>query len=274
MIKDWNDLRYLLALQEGGTMKRAAELLHTSASTVSRHIQHLSENCGDMLVQPTKGEVWALTPLALKLTAVARGFDEDLSLLNEPKSEQSLNISITSLDFVLTYFLAPELKSARLAMPHLNLSLLSSDKRLSLAFGEADVALRFGRPDEGQLVSKRVASVPFRIWRNKQNTTSDWVGMIEAFDWTPDMQLAYQVFGKPPLFRASSYAAAKKAAVSIGVNTIGPDAVLAACSKFEKDDTIGPVDRELWRVIHESRRLDKNLQQFNAWLDELFAAKK
>lgn len=255
-------------------MKRAAELLQTSATTVSRHIQHLSENCGEMLVQPTKGEVWALTPLALKLTAVARGVDEDLSLLSEPKSEQSLNISVTSLEFVLTYFLAPELKSARLAMPHLNLSLLSSDKRLSLAFGEADVALRFGRPDEGQLVSKRVASVPFRVWRNTQNTSSDWVGMIEDFDWTPDMQLAYQVFGKPPLFRASSYAAAKKAAVSIGVNTIGPDAVMAGCAKFEKDDTIGPVDRELWRVIHESRRLDKNLQQFNAWLDELFAPNK
>ncbi len=270
MIKDWNDLRYLLALEEGGTMKRAAELLNTSATTVSRHIQHLAENCDEMLAQPTKGEAWTLTPFALRLTDIGKDFADQLSGLNDVAADQSESVSITSLDFVLTYFLAPELKAARLHMPNVNIALLSADKRLSLAYGEADVALRFGRPEEGQLVSRRVAAIPFWIWRNVETKSSDWVGMVESLDWTPDMR----VFGKPPLVRATSYAAAKKAAIAIGVNTIGPDAVLAKCTKFKRDDAVGPVDRDLWRVIHESRRLDRTLQQFSQWIDELFAATK
>lgn len=269
-IKDWNNLRYLLALHEGGTMKRAGELLNTSATTVSRHIHALSKECGEMLAQPTKGEAWSLTPYALQLIDVAERFFDQLSQLKETGNEETRQISITSLDFVLTYYIAPALKDARAALPGVKFSLLSSDRRLSLAFGEADIALRFGRPQEGHLLSKKIATLPFRIWRNTRNDTTDWVGMSEDLDWTPDMQLAFSTFRKPPAVRTTSYAAAKRAAVALGFNTIGPDTVFADSKTLIQNDDVGCADRELWRIIHESRRLDATVQAYKDWVDALF----
>lgn len=252
-------------------MKRAGELLNTSPTTVSRHITALAKECGEMLAQPTKGDVWTLTPYAFELIRVAEQFVEQLSQLGKGEGQPpQKEISITSLDFVLTYYLTPALKDARQKMPDVQFSLLSSDRRLSLAFGEADIALRFGPPGDGQLLAKRIAILPFRIWRNTSSKSTDWVGMSEDLEWTPDMQLGMKVFRKPPLVRTTSYAAAQRAALALGCNTIGPDAVFGDDKILKQDDHVGCADRELWRIVHESRRLDSTLQTCKDWIDTLF----
>lgn len=272
-IKDWNNLRFLLALHEGGTMKRAGALLETSPTTVSRHIQELAKECNEMLAQPKKGEVWSLTPYALELVAVADRLVAQLSRLNAADTmEHQKHVSITAEDFILTAYVAPAMNSGLDVMPDIDVSLLcGGDRPLSLAFGEADIALRFEQPQEGQLRSKKVATIPFRIWRNTQNKTNNWVGMSEEMDSLPDMQHGYATFGKPPIIRTSCYSAAKNAAVAVGFNTIGPDAIFTGCTALKSDDQAGYVDRDLWRIIHESRRLDRTLETCKDWVDSIFS---
>ncbi|AKS46956.1 DNA-binding transcriptional regulator, LysR family [Octadecabacter temperatus] len=270
MIKDWNNLRYLLALYEGGTMKRAAELLDTSSSTVSRHVRSLSEDCQEMLAKQTKGEAWTITPKGLKLVKMATDLSFNFSNLDtSDQEEQVTRVAITSLDFVLTYYLAPNLPQLLNEVPNIEVSLLSSDRRLSLAFNEADIALRFGRPCEGQLVAKRICSMPMRVWKPKGRDATDWVGMSEDLDWTPDMEMGRAVFGRDPIVRTSSYAAAKRTACSLGLGTIGPDVIMGAGETFAADPS-QTVEREVWSVIHESRRMDKTLDKVKEWLDHVF----
>lgn len=253
-------------------MKRAAELLDTSATTVSRHIRSLTEEFGTMLAYHNKGEDWVLTQEGLHLVEVAADLNRRMFELNEgPDAKNRPSITITSLEFVLTYLLAPRLPDLRKANPNLDVSLFSSDKRVSLAFGEADIALRFGRPTEGQLVAKRLTDISFYAWHPVGAKNDRWVGMTEEFDWTPDMQMGRKIFGRPPSVRASSYAASKEAAAALGYGTVGPSAVMQDCPELQKDERGLKATRELWVVFHESRRFDHALISVKTWIDDMFA---
>lgn len=275
MIKDWNNLRYLWALREGGTMRRAAEMLGTSPTTVSRHIRTLTEEFGQILALQTRGEDWTITPEGNKLVDLAADFNRKVASLDRQKpTDKHPSISITSLDFVLTYYLAPHISGLLEKTPYLNVALLSSDRRLSLAFNEVDLALRFGRPEEGQLVTKKLYTVNMRIWQPVRGGTIHWVGMSEDLDWTPDMKMARDFFGCAPTVRTSSYSAAKQAAIDLGYCTIGPDVVMADCPHLVEAPGGTTVAREIWSVIHESRRHDQNLIATKQWLEGLFAQQK
>lgn len=251
-------------------MKRAAELLQTSPTTVSRHIREMSRDCDTMLVRQIKGGDWKLTPAGVRLVEMAADFKAKLSALSETDDhEASETISITSVDFILTYHLAQHLFSLKAMMPDQSLSLVASEKRLSLAYGEADIALRFGRPDEGSLISKRLVNIPFWIWQPPHVFTDQWVGLTEDADWTPDMQSAHEYFGRPPAFRVASYAAMKRAALGLGYAAVGPISVFEG-SGMIVDPTSAPTLRGLWLVHHESRKYDKSLQNVKAWLEATF----
>ncbi|WP_299144054.1 LysR family transcriptional regulator [uncultured Tateyamaria sp.] len=270
-MRDWNDLQYLLALKEGGTMKRAAELLETNPTTVSRHIKRLSKKHGQMLFSQYKGEGWRMTTAGRKLAEMAEEFARKMDEFSSAAPGESEEVvTITSLDFLTTYYLAPRVHELTRLHPNISLILAGSDKRLSLAFREADIALRFGRPMEGQLVAHKVADVQFRLWQPAVGEAHEWVGMTDDRDWTPDMVLGFTEFGKPPILRVSSYAAARRAAATMGYATVGPDAVMARCPELRAWTEAEGVTREVWSVIHESRRLDQTLAAVRNWTDSVF----
>lgn len=264
---DWNDLKYLLALDEGGTMKRAAELLNTNATTVSRHIKSLSDQLSVELFTRDKDGKCNLTQEGMRLEAIARDMQSKLDALDvakniEPETE---TIKITSLEFVLSHFLAPRLREGVNSYNDTQIHLIGSDRRLSLAFGEADLALRFGRPTEGQLIASKIATIEFNIWRPVNGATAGWVGLEEELDWTPEMKLGWDYFGGPPTVRATSFLAARNIATSMGLNVISPKSVIyPRLKKFEMIAT-DSVSRDVWSVIHESRRQSRRLTAVRKW---------
>lgn len=264
-MRDWNDYQYLLALEEGGTMKHAAELLGTDPTTVSRHIKRISHEMGVMLFKMNKGGAWTITNEGSKLTARAKVFKQEIDGLNAGESSQTETVKITSIEFLLTHYLAPHAKEGLGCFPDTKLALLGSDKRLSLAYGEADLALRFGRPTEGQLIASRLGDIEFTIWNPIGKPHSDWIGLQEELDWTPEMDYALRYFKKPPLIRVTSYAAAKLAGESVGLPFIAPCAVMARNNRFEPMHDIDPIKRPLWSVIHETKRFDQRLAAVKNW---------
>ncbi len=271
-MRDWNDLKYVQALHEGGTMKKAADLLATNATTVSRHIKQLSEDYGQMLFVQHKGQNWAITPAGQHLVRVAQSVNVGLSEVETGLPvDTASTLTITSLDFLLSYFLAPALPRLQAAMPSTLITLNGTDRRLSLAFNEADLALRFGRPKEGQLITRKISEVRFSVWRPFRGAHKDWVGMTEELDWTPDMQLAARVFGKPPAVRVSSYTAAKIAAKALGYSTVCPDLAMDDRDRTFFERSHWHEMREVWSVIHESRKLDTQLLELRECLTETFS---
>jgi DNA-binding transcriptional LysR family regulator len=175
-------------------------------------------------------------------------------------------IVITSLEFLLTHFLSPKLKSGMNCYPETRLALVASDRRLSLAYGEADIALRFGRPTEGHLIASKIADVNFEFVRMQGSNSSEWIGLPEDLDWTPEMQCGLNHFGKQPILRVSCYAAAREAAISTGLAAIGPTVIMREGGMLEAVPNVPPVHREVWSIIHETRRLSQRLTAVRAWI--------
>lgn len=270
---DWNDFQYVLALHEGGTMKRAAELLGTNPTTVSRRIKKVSENFGVMLFTVKKGETWTITPAGERLTRLASSFKTKLGEIDveDPKEESAETITISSLEFLLANYLAPQLNEGINCFPDTRINLVGSDKRVSLAFGEADLALRFGRPKEGQLIASKIAEIQFDVWQKPNTRSRDWVGLQEHLDWTPEMQFAHSHFGRPPIVRTSSFSAARNVAESLSISAIGPNAVMGLSPLLRPLREVEGVRRGVWSVIHESRKLSQRLIAVRKWAKEAVA---
>lgn len=267
---NWNDLQFVLALKEGGTMKQAASLLKTDPTTVSRHIKRIANHFEMELFKTQRGGHWVLTPQGEALTALAKNFKAGLDSFHQGESNATAceTIVITSLEFMMTHFLSPKIESGMACYPDTRLTLLAADRRLSLAYGEADIALRFGRPTEGHLNASRIADIAFEIVRVKGTDPTDWIGLPDDLDWVPDMRRATDHFGKPPILRVSSYTAARAAALSTGLATIGPAVVMRDGGGLEKLPDAAPIYREVWGVIHETRRLSQRLGAVRAWIKD------
>lgn len=265
---NWNGFQYVLALHEGGTMRQAAELLGTNATTVSRHIKRMSEQHGTMLFSMQKGGNWEITPDGKELLRLALEFKVKLDRLKliEGESDDRQEIIVTSVEFLLAEYLTPQVGKCVRDFPQIDISLIGADRRLSLAYGQAHLALRLGRPTEGNLVASKIAEIPFGCWvpRDKPHVR-DWVGLPEELDWTPEMELGYKVFGRPPRYRVSSFDALQKAAVSGGFAAVGPCIVMCRNGLLVPKDNTESVQREVWSVIHESNKLNSGLQQVRQW---------
>lgn len=71
---------------------------------------------------------------------------------------------ITSLDFINRTILFPRLHDFHTNYPEIKLNLHSSNANLSLAFGEADVAIRLARPTSGRLHAKKLSDLKYSFF--------------------------------------------------------------------------------------------------------------
>jgi len=264
---NWDGLKYILALSDGGTMKRAAELLNTDPTTVSRHLRKLTEDTGEILYERDKNNQVTLTTKGEELRQIGLSVRSQLDGLagGSDNAEYADSVTVTSLEFVLTHYLSHRLDEASALETKPKINLIGSDKRLSLAYGEADIALRFGRPNDGQLVASKIADIGFYIWGPPQKHTKKWVGFPKDLDWTPEMELAREYFGCDPTIRVSSFAAARNAAASLGMHLVGPTAVMANSKGLVRVGDSEGVDREVWSVVHESKRNSPSIAAVRGW---------
>ena len=151
-MKDWDDLQTVLALGRAGTMKGAAQTLGVSETTVSRRIQKIAR--GDVTLLFTRdGQRWLPSKLCMQLIGFAETVEKQMleadAIFDQRRSTVTGELRISSISFINTYFMGPRLVEFQREHPGLNISLDASDDRVSLAYREADVALRLARPSEG-----------------------------------------------------------------------------------------------------------------------------
>ena len=79
------------------------------------------------------------------------------------------------------------------------------------------------------------------------------------------MALAKDYFGCEPTIRVSSFAAARNAAISLGLCVVGPTAVMARSAGLVRVGDSDGVDREVWSVVHESKRNSPSIAVVRKW---------
>ena len=156
---DWNDLRYLLAVANAGTLAGAARELGVQHTTVGRRIAALEQDLGVALVvrggdglSPTKaGRAVAASAAEVKVLADAvarqvKGADERVAGV----------VRVTLPDSIAGY-LVHQLPALRARHPELMVNVLADLRPYDLLAGEADIAIRMHSHGEPELLERRLA---------------------------------------------------------------------------------------------------------------------
>ncbi|MEM1053379.1 MAG: LysR family transcriptional regulator [Pseudomonadota bacterium] len=254
---NWDDLKLLLALAEGGVVARAAERLRSDPTTVTRRLRKLEQNTGIALVERVKGGV-ILSKSGMALVEVARSTQEKLgeAFKNSGQDELSGTVKLSGTDFLLD-LIAPVIAQMSWQHPDMMFDLKPTNAYLSLDRRETDVALRiaenpspglFGR-NLGRLslgfyavaeLAERQRGLPWLSWNLPRGLT-EIETVIFSFD--PDARIVARL--------DSMMGQARLAALGCGV-AILPDLYMQSRSEMAHLVRIGSAsDADLWVLTHE-----------------------
>jgi DNA-binding transcriptional LysR family regulator len=163
----WDDLRIFLAVVAHGSLNSAGRALGQSQPTVARRMRVLEDLLGVALfergpnsltlTEAGRAILEAAAPMAEAADAVPR-----LAAGFRPDSAAPVRITATtSMTMFLSYHAAEFAK----AIEPITIAYLPSRRRLDLATGEADIALRMRNlPDSDDLVARSLGRIAFAVY--------------------------------------------------------------------------------------------------------------
>ena len=167
---DWSLVRSFLAALDHGSLLGAARALGASQPTIGRHVAELESQLGAVLFERT-GRGLLPTAMALRLADAARAMEESALQLarnvSGAEAGASGTVRITASQPVACFVMPPVLAQMRLALPDIQVELVSSNEVTNLLRREADIALRMVQPDQASLVTKRIAKVTLGAYAHR-----------------------------------------------------------------------------------------------------------
>ncbi len=281
---DWDRLRTFEAVARLGSLTAAAAALGVSQSTVSRHIAHLEDDAGSPLllrespvVLTQRGEALfdAMLPMVEAALAAEAALDDQPELYGV--------VTITTVGELVRWVLTQQLPAFYDSFPRLRLRLLADNQVVSLAAGEADLALRFARPSRGDLVAKKVHSESYAFFAAAKLELFDalpWLGLAGSLASIPEQRHAERAFANRParllVEDVESLGLAVAAGLGVAVLPCGfasrLDVVEVQPGRVGAQD-LGPITpRDLWMVVHRSKQQLPKVRAVIRWLNGIFAS--
>ncbi len=162
----WDDLRVVIAVFRGGSLKAAAASLEVNVSTVSRRLDSLEDASGLHLFDRTP-EGAAPTEAAERLLPFAEQMESASLELSHAidgfESTPTGLVRLTAPPGLVDHFLGGPLAELSSRYPALQIEVDSSIGYSDLTRREADIALRIARPTSGDLVSVRTGTSGFAV---------------------------------------------------------------------------------------------------------------
>ena len=163
---DWNDLRYFLAVCRAGTLAGAARNLRVRHSTVGRRLDALEASLAVTLFTRTP-EGFVLTEAGAEILPLAEDAERAVVAVERrvgggDKRIEGVVRLTTSEAF--SGFLVRRLAVLHESHPGLMVEILSGNRSLDLARGEADLALRIAATSQPDLVCKRIGDAGWSVY--------------------------------------------------------------------------------------------------------------
>ncbi|PLP99141.1 LysR family transcriptional regulator [Cupriavidus pauculus] len=164
---NWDDTRIFLALQREGTLRRAARVAGVDQATVGRRLAALEHALGATLFLRTS-DGYVLTPAgenALRSAEKMEAFANDLVRQAQgTDSRLAGEVKVTTTDSLALEFVIPAIARLHADHPDVRVMLNTSTQILNLARREADIAIRNMKPDNPDLVARRLARWPVGLY--------------------------------------------------------------------------------------------------------------
>ncbi len=167
---DWNLLRSFVAIFETGTLTEAAKRLNTTQPSLGRHLRELEATVGETLfvrlpgkLKPTE-RARALFEAALAMRLAAR---DAQSLFGESGQRVAGAVRVAASQ-VYGYHVVPAILLPLLQEhPGLELELSVSDQTDNLLRRDADIAVRFFRPVQDDLIAAKVGDTEMGLFAHR-----------------------------------------------------------------------------------------------------------
>jgi len=159
---NWDDRRFLLAVAREASVRKAADKLGTSRSTVLRRITALEGELGVRLFERMPNGYFT-TPAGEEMLRAAERMEAEANAADRRlagrDAELSGTIRVSLSGALATYVLMPDFAAFGQAHPEIRLEILSTYDMPDLARREADVAIRISNDPPEDLVGRRILKI-------------------------------------------------------------------------------------------------------------------
>lgn len=165
---DWNDLKYFLAVAQEGSTLAGSRALRVDQSTVQRRLVELERRLGLVLVRRER-QGYRLTDTGRKLLAEAERVQQAIRAFEkralDTRDESTGVVRVTCPEpIAMRLSRSPLIERFHALHPGLRVEFVLSDRYLDLTKGEADVALRSGDTDDGELVGRKIGNSLWAVY--------------------------------------------------------------------------------------------------------------
>lgn len=258
---DWDDLRVFLELTRVGSLSAAARSLRLSHATVGRRLAALEASLGRSLME-RRPDGYVLTEEGEGVRALAEAMDERAQAIRRREGDAaglSGTVRLTMTQALADIFLIPRLGPLRAAHPALDLEIIVDNRTLSLARREADLAIRLARPQRGDLVGRRLATLGYGLYA-APGAPDTLIAYDESMAELPEaLWLDRHGGGRRVAFRSNSVQGQLAAAVA-GFGIAFLPCMLADGAPgllrlpLPGPPPCSPLTREVWLLVHRDRR--------------------
>lgn len=272
---DWDDLRVFLELVRTGSLSAAARSLRLSHATVGRRLAALEAALGRTLME-RRPDGYIPTDEGEAIRALAEAMDDSALAIQRregegPKGHAGLTgtVRLTMTQALADRFLIPRLGNLRTAHPALDLEVVADNRALSLARREADLAIRLARPQRGDLIGRRLATLGYGLYA-APDAPDTLIGYDETLADLPEaLWLARHGGGRRVAFRSNSAQGQLAAAVAGFGTALLPCLLADGEAGLVRHALCGPLlSRELWLLVHRDR---KDVPRVRAVIDHVVA---
>lgn len=168
---DWNEARAFLATALEGSLSAAARQLEQTQPTLSRKVASLEKHLGVTLFERV-GKRLVLTETGIGLLEHVRAMGEAAGLvaLGATGRSQAIvgQVRISAGEVVAAYLLPAIVERIREAHPEIDVHVVASNRLSDLLRREADIAIRHVRPEQPDLVARKVRDSSAHLYAAKR----------------------------------------------------------------------------------------------------------
>ena len=170
MTFDWDHAKTFMAVAEEGSLSGAARAMGQTQPTVSRQVAALEQSLNATLFERT-GRSVTLTPFGIELLdhvrAMALGADRIALAAKGQAHSVEGQVRITAAELTAALVLPPILKDIGQQAPMLEIDVVADNGMRDLARREADIAIRHARPEQPNLIARRVRDEAMRFFASR-----------------------------------------------------------------------------------------------------------
>lgn len=167
---DWRALQDVVTVAETGSLSAAARRLNISQPTVGRRIEQLEQQLGAVLFNRT-AQGLSLTKVGESILNHAKQMEEEALAIERAATgaNQQLrgNVCVSLIEDLGIQWLPQKLSKFHVQFPHLSIEVNIDNRNVDLLRREADIAVRLARPEQPDLICRKVGMLHFGLYASQ-----------------------------------------------------------------------------------------------------------